>query len=423
MAKAEKDNLTKNYFWDNLGVVPCSLDEAGKVAMFCWGCGDVPLFVAETGIGKSQKARQLAAQMGWDSYFKFLAHLEPEDLTGVPYPDNGSGTYSFLCEKNVRRIIESQKRTLIVLDELNRCEKVVANGAFTMMEDRQYGGHPLPHHIFLMGCMNPSEENYLVNEFEKDPAFRRRLCFIGVQLDAMVWLQWATGKTQIRLNEEIRIDPAAFEDYRAQLNAPIHPYVTDYIRVNPSVLVDIQGRDAGKISTNPASWDKVSRTLQWMDWNKMDLGKYMTTFKYKTMGHIGFGQTDSFMSWIRDREALIDPSLVFKYPQIQGKVKYLIKEGRNDRLTILIDSLSLLMVEQEKVPEDKELGGFISFVKDLPLEFAKALFQKIDNLGTDNRQGYSAKLSIGMQGHPELVDITRSIFGTGDKIEQKFKSK
>lgn len=416
----KSDNVSKNYFWDNLGIVPCSLDEAGKVAMFCWGCGDVPLFVAETGIGKSQKARQLAAQMKWDPYFKFLAHSEPEDLTGVPYPDNGSGTYSFLCEKNVRRIIESQKHTLIVLDELNRCEKVVANGAFTMFEDRQYGGHPLPPHIFLMGCMNPSEENYLVNEFEKDPAFRRRLCFIGIQLDALVWLQWATGKAPACLDEKIRIDPVAFEEYCAQLKTPIHPYVTDYIRTNLPALVDVQGRDAGKISTNPASWDKVSRTLQWMDWNKMDLGGYLTTFKYKTMGHIGFGQTNNFMTWLGDRESLIDPNLIFTYPKVRDKMLHLVKTGRNDRITVLTDGLALTMVEQEKIPENKELDGYIQFLLDLPLELAKAFFQKLDNMSTDTHQGYSAKLSIGMQGHPKLVEITQSIFGTGEKIEAKF---
>ena len=418
----KSENVSRNHFWDSLGIIPCSLDEAGRIAMFCWGCGDVPLFVAETGIGKSQKARQLAAQLGWDAYFKFLAHSEPEDLTGVPYPDNGSGTYSFLCEKIVRQIIDSQKRTLIVLDELNRCEKVVANGAFTMFEDRRYGGHPLPPHVFLMGCMNPSEENYLVNEFEKDPAFRRRLCFIGIQLDAMVWLQWATGKSRIPLSEEIQIDPAAFEDYRAQLKTPIHPHVADYIRINPSSLVDIQGRDAGKISTNPASWDKVSRTLQWMDWNKMDLGKYMTTFKYKTMGHIGFGQTDSFMIWLRDRESLIDPNLIFQYPKVRDKVLYLVKEGRNDRLSMLIDGLALTMVEQEKVPENKELDGYIQFLQDLPLELARTFFQKLDNMSIDDHQGYSAKLSIGMQGHTELINITKSIFGTDEKVMAKFAS-
>jgi len=391
----KKENNAKNYFWDNLGVIPCSLEEAKRVALLCFECHHVPVFVSETGIGKSQAARQIAESQGWRVVFLFLAHLEPEDISGIPYPNNGSGTYAFLCENTIKSVIDSNQPTLLVLDEWNRGEKAVMNAAFTMMEDRRFGGFTLPKHVRIMACMNPSEENYLVNEAEKDPAFRRRLCFVGIQPDPMVWLGYAKDK--------------------------FHPFVVDYIRRDPSALVDIQARDAGKIASNPASWEKVSQTLQWMDTNKIDIAKHITTLKYKIAGHIGFGQTDNFMTWLRDRESLIDPSLIFKYDTVQGRVHKLIEDGRNDRLSVLIDSLSLTMVESEKLPEKSELDGFVQFIQDLPLEFAKALFQKLDTMSVDGHQGYAARLSIAMQGHSDTVKITRSIFGTAEKIEKKFK--
>lgn len=393
MATAEKTSA-KNYFWDSLGIVPCSLEEAKRVAMMCFDCDHVPVFVSETGIGKSQAARQIAEKNGWRAVFLFLAHLEPEDISGIPYPNNGSGTYAFLCEKTMKAVIESEEPTLLVLDEWNRGEKSVMNAAFTMMEDRRFGGFTLPKHVRIMACMNPSEENYLVNEAEKDPAFRRRLCFVGIQPDPMTWLHFASKH--------------------------FHPFVTDYIRVNPSALVDVPARDAGKIAANPASWEKVSQTLQWLDQNKLDLAEHLVTFKYKLAGHLGFGQTDAFLTWLLDRESLVDPALVFDYPKIQNRVKHLIKEGRNDRLSVLIDGLSLLMIEKSKIPKGEELDSWITFLKDLPVEFSRSFFQKISMASGSAHGGYSEQLSVAMSKHPDSLKLHDSIFAIDERVEKRF---
>ena len=303
MAKKEDKKEIINPFWEHLGIMQCSLKEAKKVAKLCFDCGHVPVFIAEAGVGKSQAARQIAEELKWKPVFKFLAHLEPEDLGGIPYPDKEGKTYRFLCEETIRDVILDDQPTLLVLDEWNRGEKSVMNAAFTLMEDRMFGSHHLPDHVKIMACMNPSEGNYLVNEAEKDPAFRRRLCFIGVRTDAAIWLEYATG-------------PGDF-----------HPLVTGYIQASQNSLTDVNARESGKIYANPASWEKVSQTLQTMENQKKDMLDNETTLRFKLGGHIGSGMAEQFLQWAKENSTLVNPEDILKgYKKVRSRVMQLVKK-------------------------------------------------------------------------------------------------
>jgi len=392
----EKDSQIVNPFWEHLGIMQCSLKEAKKVAKMCFDCNHVPVFIAEAGVGKSQAARQIAEELEWNPVFKFLAHLEPEDLGGIPYPDKEGGTYKFLCEESIHQVILSDKPTLLILDEWNRGEKSVMNAAFTLMEDRMFGSHKLPDHIRIMACMNPSEGNYLVNEAEKDPAFRRRLCFIGVRTDPAIWLEYATG-------------PGDF-----------HPLVTSYIQASQNSLTDINARESGKIYSNPASWEKVSQTLVQLEKNKGKIWDHETTLRFKLGGHIGSGMAEQFIQWSKENTTLIDPEEILNnYKKVRGRVVKLVKSGRNDVLSEVSESVALTLITQEIEP-DKIAKNFGAFAQDLPEDMSMAFFQKLSkHAQTLAKPEYFIKLSGALVGVEAYQRALAAIHKSQDKVEEE----
>lgn len=392
----EKKEQVVNPFWEHLGIIQCSLKEMKKVAKMCFACGHVPVAIAEAGVGKSQAARQIAEELGWNPVFKFLAHLEPEDLGGIPYPDKEGKTYRFLCEESIRDVILSEQPTLLVLDEWNRGEKSVMNAAFTLMEDRMFGSHHLPDHVKIMACMNPSEGNYLVNEAEKDPAFRRRLCFIGVRTDPAIWLEYATGA------------------------ADFHPLVTGYIQVSQNSLTDINARESGKIYSNPASWEKVSQTLRHLENEGLDMWENETTLRFKLGGHIGAGMAEQFLQWAKENSTLINPEeILHRYKKVRKRVTQLVKKGRNDALSEVSESVALTLITQELDPSKiaKNLGIFAG---DLPEDMSMSFFQKLaKHSQTLSKPEYFVKLSASLSKIDEFRNALAAIHRSQDKVEDE----
>ena len=179
MAQVEKLEKDLNKYWEKMGILTGSLNDVAKLIKLSFETQHVICLIGEAGIGKTQIFKQIAEDLGYRVLFYYLAHLEREDIGGIPMPSEDKSSYRFLCEDSIREIIDSDKPTILVLDEWNRGEKPVMNAAFTLMEQRRFGSHVLPDHVFIAAAMNPSEGSYLVNEAEKDPAFRRRLCFVG----------------------------------------------------------------------------------------------------------------------------------------------------------------------------------------------------------------------------------------------------
>jgi MoxR-like ATPase len=395
----KKDQLT-NAFWDKLGIPTCTLNEAKDVIELAFATGHVVCLVGEAGIGKTQLTRQIAKEKDWHYHAFFAAHVEREDLTGIPYPDANGDAYKFLVEKNIWNIINNCKPTLLVFDEWNRGDKAVMNAIFTVMEDRRFGSQMLPEHIHILACMNPSEGAYLVNEAEKDPAFRRRLCFIAVQTNETLWLQYATG-------------PGKF-----------HVAVTDFVKNKPHLLNDTQTREAGKMYANPASWEKVSDTCYAVE----KLGKEITDEKLRRLlhlkisGHVGIGSATEFMAFIENAFTHVAPKKVlYSYPSVREIIKTWTKDADNSKLLELCGGVALVLISE--VPRDendtaahtawiKSVRNNLSmFVSDLPVEMLRALFSKI---GTRHEEAASSggfktawnKLSAAMAENEDWVKAT-----------------
>jgi MoxR-like ATPase len=400
----EKDNITTQ-FWEQLGLPVCTIPEAEKIIELSFQTGDVVCLIGEAGIGKSQLTKQIAKKHGWDYLAFFAAHIEREDVVGIPFPDKDGKEYSFLTESSIARILRSKKDTLLVFDEWNRGDKPVMNAIFTVMEDRRFGSVELPDTVHIVACMNPSEGAYLVNEAEKDPAFRRRLCFVAVQANDLVWLRYATG-------------PGKF-----------HSTVTGYIEMKPQALNDTKAREAGKQYANPASWEKVSNTLKALDTQKVDLsqsGDMSKVFHAKCAGHIGNGTATDLLRYIEENCRLILPMDVLKkYKNVRPQVQKYITQGNNDKLTEICEAVSLTLMSEQ--PPVKDIGPNVAqFLNDLPTEMATWLVTKIGKhtqelQNSSNAQTYQLQLSEELSQHEEYQKAFEKMYKADEKVNKEKK--
>jgi len=360
------ENVEVPESFNTLGIVPLTITKAKKAVNAALDAGLVPVLVGDAGIGKSAMIRQLAQERGWDTLFFFLAHLEREDLSGIPFP-NEDGSYSFLAQKSIRDILCSEQETLLVLDEWNRGERATMNAAFTMMEDRSFGGHQLGDNIRIIAAMNPSDGDYLVNEAEKDPAFRRRLCFVGVRTDIFDWLKWA---------EESGVDSK----------------VIAFVKSSPQSLLDTRSREAGKVYANPSGWEKVSRVIGAID-SGGKLEDDLELLQNVITGVIGASMAALFVEWLADTSVLVDPvELLHDYDLVASKVARLVEHGRVDVISEINEALIIAIITS--TPKiDEYVNNLVTYLAKIPVNLRKALLIELSSkLGGDHGE-YRVRLS------------------------------
>lgn len=405
MSKANSEEKSEiNKFWERLGIPVCSLNEARRVVELAFDNKQVPCLIGEAGIGKSQLWKQIAEDKGWDIVYFYLAHLEREDIGGIPFPAT-SGAYEFLCEASIKRVIDSNKPTLVVFDEWNRGDKTVMNAAFTVMEARRFGSYQLPDHVFVGTAMNPSEANYLVNEAEKDPAFRRRLIMMAVQSNITSFLEHARGRGKF------------------------HSLVCDFLETQPQCLNDTASRDAGKVYSNPAAWEKISDGLRAIDQRGEDLLGLERTLYLWGSGIVGMGIMGTFMQFLKESASLINPDDVLRSydKKAKAKVQRLVEKKRNDAIMEVCESVALSLISRRDEPEirdnlHKVAGNIGKFLKDLTAEATMAFLTKwgkhANDAGETAMQFY-LEANEELSQIPEYQNAIQRINSAHEKVESE----
>lgn len=395
----EEGQDLQNRFWEKLGIQSANLQEAKRVIEICFETGLVPCLIGEAGIGKTQLMKQITSDLGWEIVFFFLAHREKEDIIGIPFPTDDQQAYRFLCEESLRSIIMGDKPALIVLDEFNRGEKPVLNAAFTMIESRMFGTHPLPEQVRIAACMNPSGGSYTVVEAEHDPAFRRRLCLLGIHTNTAVWVEWAINRGNI------------------------HQDTIDFIRIQPLFLNDTATRDAGKVYPSPASWEKVSTIQKAMEAKNMQItndGIDERTFRLTIAGYIGMAATESYITYKKENATMISPDdVLLRYSRVRKKVLRLIQKGRNDAISELYTAVSLTLFTNEPIPEKcaEHLGAFFG---DLPPDMSMALFKQIGTHSQElNKTDYMSELTRALTDIPAYKQAVEMATGAIEKVKDE----
>lgn len=258
---------------------------------------------------------------------------------------------------------------ILAVEELNRAvDKSVTRAAFTLIGDRMIGDVKLPDCVQIIATMNPTGGGMSVNEFEKDPAMRRRLLQIGVDYSYGDFMNYAT-------------------------HAKFHPSVLGHLGAQPSHGYDAQAALAGKAFACPATWESVSKACYLFEADGLQLNS--TIGRAAVAGAIGTASAAAFLEFVKDHTLVVTPEDVLSSygPDTETRRRfkaYLTQDGgRLDKITDLSMGLAVrIFANLERKPETitKQLSYYVS---DLPEEIMMSFIQRMtDEAG---RVGNDAK--------------------------------
>jgi MoxR-like ATPase len=208
------------------------VEEAKYLAKKIMMAGEIPLLVGHFGVGKTDIARDIAAETGRELIILVLSQMEPGDLIGLPARTE---------EKTVFLKPDwwpESDDTILFLDEINRAHRSVRNAIMQLLVDRRIHNHILPEGTWIMAAMNPPEEEYDQADLITDPAFISRFFILEVNPDVSEWLEWAEKNN---VSKEVR----------------------DFIRDYPEFLFSERSLSLRtSLKPSPRSWYKLSNVLK-----------------------------------------------------------------------------------------------------------------------------------------------------------------
>jgi hypothetical protein len=313
--------------------------------------------VGKAGIGKSQIARQRATDRGAPSMILHVPQMSVDDFY---IPTSGVDSKEYYDKRIPRKfqdILEYCKRKengdktakgnpMIIIEEPNRAnDKNVTKALFTIIEDRTIGDTRIPDSVQIVCLMNPSENGMLVNEFEKDPAYRRRLLFVGVRLAPGEFLSYAEEK--------------------------FHEKTVEFLRAQTKWIYDDNACAVGKVYANPAAWETVSDICRKLE----AVGRPLTSRIAQDViaGKIGTAATEAFMNYLKDADSVISAQDVLDNyakadEKLRGKVKKMTGEGRGGVLIDLCTEIATTLFDGKKRDAKKFSKHLALFMDDLPTE-------------------------------------------------------
>ncbi len=405
-----KEQVIKTYA-DEIGIVPVSINTAKMIAQLCWEDNHVPLFISESGIGKTAGVKQLARTNNMTTVVYSLAHCESSDVTGPPYPRE-DGTYTVLRDGRVplkadltgkdrvtevlleklltkkefaslslatygkvqgkldanglaertvqyllaKEALEAQENRAVVLffDEINRAPMDTLNAVFPVWTERRLGTFELGPNVRVVAAMNPPGGAYSVTtQFSTDPAMRRRCCQIFIEFSSTELFQYMASPGAKETAS--KLPPLDLSDVHTRdALRPWHPCVQSYLRSNPGCIQDEASREAGKVYGNPSTWEAVSDTLYTVERLKLDLGDLVISraVTHKIAGHVGYNAACEVLSFYKDSSAAIDPKallLDFKEgSQAFSQVHMLLSGGDHGALSNTMLEAARLYYELEE---------------------------------------------------------------------------
>ncbi|HBT40043.1 MAG: MoxR family ATPase [Pseudothermotoga sp.] len=222
-----------------------TVNEAKFLCKKIMQAGEVPLLVGHFGVGKTDIARQIAAENGRKIIILVLSQMEPGDLIGLPARQEDRTTFlrpDWWPEDG---------NCLIVLDEINRAHRSIRNAIMQLLIDKRIHNHVLPDGVWIMATMNPPDEEYDQADLITDPAFISRFFVLHVNPTVDEWKEWA------------------------QING-VDPKVIDFIASYPEFLYTSSPLSLRvELRPSPRSWYKLSNVLRLLSKNEIEKYAYI----------------------------------------------------------------------------------------------------------------------------------------------------
>ena len=221
-----------------MDVYACSPSKAKEYVELCMKARLVAYLQGSPGIGKSEIIKQLAEEYGLYVIDCRLSSMEPTDLMGLPWFNNGKAQFQpfemFPIEGTP--IPNGYSGWLLFLDEFNSASRATQAAAYKIVLDRMVGNHKLHDHCFVVAAGNKMTDNAITNR-----------------------LSTAMLSRVIHLNMEVN-----FEDWRDNFALPRHidERIIAYLSMYPNKLHEFDPEREEQTYCSPRTWAFVSKLIQ-----------------------------------------------------------------------------------------------------------------------------------------------------------------
>lgn len=389
------------------------------------GTRTVVTAVGQSGIGKTAIPKQVAAARNGGKGVPYVGlHVPTMTLEDCHIPTMAPDTKLYYDRRISRRfqvlldwvaqvkldnngVVPPDLSPILAIEELNRAvDKSVTRAIFTLLDDRVIGDVHLDDSIQMVVTMNPTGGGMSVNEFERDPAMRRRLLSVGVAYNYGDFMNHATAQN-------------------------FHPNVIAHLSAQPGHVYDELAAANGKVFACPATWESVSRTCYRFDELKAPLTS--AAGRAAIAGAIGTGATLAFLDYVKNNEFVVTPDDVLtdysETSETRKKFQSYFTEGgggRLDKVTDLVSGLAIRVFANLKKPVASLAPSIGVFMNDLPVEIMMSFIEKLteeSNRLSNDGKVFFKDLTIELIKVPAYTEAVTRLHEARQKVAEETAEK
>lgn len=298
-----------------------------------------------TGIGKSHIFHDIGSRLNLEVIDRRLSQMTEGDIIGLPELVDGITRFA-----PVDWIVRACKEPVVLFfDELNRATLEVQQCAFQIVLDRELNGHKLHPQTRVYAAVNEGSEYQVL---DMDPALLRRFWTVDLEPTVEDWLVWARNRSDMS------------------------SIVSEFIKSHPNYLRHTGELEPGKVYPNPASWHRLSISLNYANMNPDNyIGKDLPEIFYPMCkGFVGEESSIRFVDFVREYECKFSAQDVLDdWQQKEVAILELNEDKKND----LIEQIMLHLKENSDNLTLKQVENVSDYVKKCPDEMIVNFFNLI----------------------------------------------
>jgi MoxR-like ATPase len=342
-----------------------NFDDALMTVQLIIDSGAVPLIVGESGIGKTSLAKALSER---NNYYIITIEgnlLKEGEIGGLPIVEEYT---TFSNEKPIQRKKtvyavhhkleeieralrdDPNRKVLLFIDEINRCEHTVQQELMNIILNREINGFILPSNTVVLAAMNPPSKynTFAENQYqvvEMDPAQENRFVWVELEVDVTNWLQW--GKNNIV--EE----------------------VLNFISLYPQYLHRSDSQEL--VKATPRSWERVSKSYEIFIKGGRNIPKKI--FYNVVKGNVGAFIAQEFLNFIESKDSVIlDASKVLETASLSEDLISILEREKHEKLYLF--ALNCIS-EINKSSSTSKIAVFSKIIQYYPPDLRLAIMKKI----------------------------------------------